>query len=360
MKIIEITHGLSSGGGERLVVDLCNNFANIQDVEVLLIISQDLSIPGNSHYLPDLSEKVKLIELKEKNGFSLSSLFSLYRIIRKEKVDVVHSHGGLLSLIIPSLLKKKVKYFVTLHTLPSRLACVKWRKIISKFLFNRNVIPITISDVCHRDYFNYYGCNNDVLVVNGREPLNTTDAFNEVNTYITGLKSTNDTPIFIHVARAHPVKNHKRLFSTFNRISQEGFDFELVVLGAGYDIYDKRILDNPHFHILGECRNVGDYMACADYFVLTSDKEGLPLTLLEAMSMGVIPICTPAGGIKDVIRDGKNGYMPLDIDDELFYQSVKRALLERNQISAEQIKKEYEKYYSMNICVENYLKLFKG
>ncbi len=359
MKIIEITHALSSGGGERLVVDLCNRFAETAGIEVVLLISKDLSIPGNSHYLPDLSKKVTLIELKEKGRFSFSSLIKYYYILKHENADIVHSHGGFISLLIPSLLLKRAKYFVTMHTLPSRWAYTNWRKKLSAFLFNRNVMPITISDVCHKDYINFYGRDNDVVVVNGREPLRTTELAKDVRKYINGLKSSTDTPIFIHVARAHPVKNHLRLFSTFKRLAKEGIDFELIVLGTGYEVYDKELYNNLHIHLVGECRNVGDYMACADFFVLTSDNEGLPLTLLEAMSMGVIPICTPAGGIKDVIRNGENGYMPIEIDDELYYNSVKKALQERGIISSDRIIEDYQKQYSMKVCAENYLKVFK-
>ena len=342
MKIIEVTHALCSGGGERLVVDLCNRFAEIADVEVLLLLSKNLSTPGNAHYLPDLSKNIKIVELDEKGRFSISSLIKFYFIIKREKADIVHSHGGFISLIFPSILLKKTKYFVTLHTLPSRWAHTKWRKQISAFLFNRNVTPVTISEVCHKDYVNFYGRDNDVVVVNGREALKTTELAKEVHGFVGSIKSSDDTPIFIHVARAHPVKNHFRLFSTFKRLTQEGFDYELIVLGTGYEVYDKELYNNPHIHLVGECRNVGDYMACSNFFVLSSDKEGLPLSLLEAMSMGVVPICTPAGGIKDVIRDGENGYMPREIDDELFYCSVKKALQEKGKISSESIIREYQ------------------
>ena len=166
--------------------------------------------------------------------------------------------------------------------------------------------------------------------------------------------------MFIHVARHHPVKNHKRLFSTFERLQNEGIDFSLIILGDRYESFDYHYKDNSQIHLLGAKSNVGDYMACADYFILTSDQEGLPLTLLEAMSMGVIPICTPAGGIADVINDGKNGYMPEKIDDELYYLSVKRALAERGVINRQTIINEYEEKDSMKVCADKYLEVYRA
>jgi len=46
-----------------------------------------------------------------------------------------------------------------------------------------------------------------------------------------------------------------------------------------------------------------------DVFTLTSESEGLPMSLIEAMSVGVIPVCTRVGGVPEVIEDGMNGFL---------------------------------------------------
>jgi glycosyltransferase involved in cell wall biosynthesis len=51
------------------------------------------------------------------------------------------------------------------------------------------------------------------------------------------------------------------------------------------------------------------YLACADAYLMTSDYEGLPVALLEAMSMECVPVVTPVGGIPDVITDRQNGVL---------------------------------------------------
>ena len=136
-------------------------------------------------------------------------------------------------------------------------------------------------------------------------------------------------------------------------------DFVLLILGSGYEVYDKELINNPHFHFMGSCNNVGDYMAYSDFFVLSSDKEGLPLTLLEAMSMGVIPICTPAGGIVDVITNGENGYLSEDNTDISFYNAIKRALNERGLINSQSVINEYKAKYSMESCANSYMNEYK-
>ena len=69
-------------------------------------------------------------------------------------------------------------------------------------------------------------------------------------------------------------------------------------------------------------------MSLADYFVLSSDFEGLPLTLIEAMSMGITPICTPAGGVVDVIKDGKT-YPSICITKEFYPRIFKTRVINK-------------------------------
>ena len=112
--------------------------------------------------------------------------------------------------------------------------------------------------------------------------------------------------------------------------------------------------------MIGPRTNIGDYMSFADFFVISSDKEGLPLALLEAMSMGVIPVCTPAGGIKDVIRNGENGYIGKEVSDDAFYATIKQSLSERGKIAANSIIQEYKEKYSMEVCSRKYMEVYIG
>lgn len=157
------------------------------------------------------------------------------------------------------------------------------------------------------------------------------------------------------MARCHPQKNQERLFKTFDRLKEEKVEFHLLVLGAGYENgWMDKYKGDSQIHIIGERNNVADYMCFADFFVLTSDYEGLPLTLLEAMSLGVVPVCTPAGGIVDVIHDGVNGYLTKGFSDEEFYETVKKALMEKGRISRDRVMEDYRNHYSMKACVEKY------
>jgi glycosyltransferase involved in cell wall biosynthesis len=59
----------------------------------------------------------------------------------------------------------------------------------------------------------------------------------------------------------------------------------------------------------GSAADVRPYLAAADVFVLSSDREGLPLVLLEAMAFGLPCVVSDAGGAREAVRDGVNGFV---------------------------------------------------
>ena len=355
MKILQLSYSLSSGGGERFVVDLCNRLAENPQNEVILLTTDDDRNPKNVHYLGDVSSKVRYINLHSPSGFALKSFRGVYNTIRREKPDVVHAHCNLLLLILPALLMRGVKFVHTLHNLAQECLEHKWMKGLFKWTYLHRVQPITISKTCQRSYVELYGNHKAVCITNGREAL---VASGNRPADVDFLKD-NDFPVFIHVARCVPQKNQSRLFRAFDRLEAEGVKFHLLVVGRGYEEkWLPRYKNNHYIHIIGERKNVADYMTLADFFVLSSDFEGLPLSLLEAMSMGVVPVCTPAGGIVDVIENGKNGYCSPSFDDEDFYQSIRQALKDRGKLDRSSIKKEYEDHYSMNVCARKYYDVY--
>ena len=67
-------------------------------------------------------------------------------------------------------------------------------------------------------------------------------------------------------------------FDTFTKLHNSGKEFLLVVIGSGYENSPYMYLNKTDcIKILGAKQNVGDYLACAAYFVLSSIFEGLPL-----------------------------------------------------------------------------------
>jgi glycosyltransferase involved in cell wall biosynthesis len=66
---------------------------------------------------------------------------------------------------------------------------------------------------------------------------------------------------------------------------------------------------SKYVHFAGLQTEIRPYLKALDIFMMSSEFEGLPIALLEAMSMEVMPACTEAGGISELVKDGKNGVL---------------------------------------------------
>lgn len=356
MKILQVIYSLCSGGAERFVVDLSNRLAQGRDNEVVILVVNDLQMEGCSHYLSDVKDNVRVISLGLR-GLGIRSVLGILKAIKRERPDVVHCHSNLILLYLPALFYKMPRYVHTLHNLANKCLVWKWCKPINRHLYSSKVQAVTISGECSQSYRSLYGLANDYMIINGREKIQLTANAGKVKKEVDSLTG-GKRPVFINIARFDPQKNHKLLFDVFGRLFTEGSNAQLLVVGARHEGNMVRYKDHPNIHIIGEKRNVADYLAQADYFILSSIYEGLPLTLLEAMSMGVIPVCTPAGGIKDVIRDGDNGFLAKGFDTESLYDAVEKSIKNKKCILTEHLIKEYATKYSITTCVERYLKAY--
>ena len=109
-------------------------------------------------------------------------------------------------------------------------------------------------------------------------------------------------------------------------------------------------------HLLGYVDNPLEIVKGSKIVLMTSRWEGTPMSVLEALALGVPVVSTPVDGILDLIKNNQNGYIS-DDDDELAFQALRIINDEklRNKMS-ETAMKESERYNSIN----NYKKILDG
>lgn len=98
------------------------------------------------------------------------------------------------------------------------------------------------------------------------------------------------------------------------RVSREFDNVHFVIVGDGpeRDVVERLVVEfglEERVHLPGLRSDVLAYYSAMDTFVMSSDFEGLPVALLEAMACGVPVVCTKAGGIAEVVRDGVEGLL---------------------------------------------------
>ena len=359
MKILEIHYSTAWAGAERLVVDLCNELSYSQHVTLCTII--DDKLPGKAYYKKDLYDSVDYVNLGCKSGLHITALWRILKIIIKEKPDVVHAHCNLIAIILPSLLYRKCKFYHTIHTMPNSRAALNPRlKWLYNYIYKNRVFPITISNVCRDAFIDTYHFE-PFEIDNGRSELKVSEALESVKEELQSLKLNQDDKIFIHVARCEPAKNQALLISAFRKFLKNGYHGILICIGANFDKDENKKLllsFEKGMYWLGVKDNVADYLFCSNFFVLSSIREGMPISLLEALSFGVIPICTPIGGIPNVIIDKKYGYISKSLNVDDFFNSLVSAYLEENSFDKNVLKEYFNKNYSMRNCANSYLNCF--
>lgn len=360
MRITQIISGLYHGGAQKFVVSLSNELFNAgHEVTVISLHGGNEEKEFNKQFL---NEGIRYKSFKIEELSMLSILKEVNDYLRSIRSEVIHCHLAVLQYIIPTFLFSKVKVFHTLHSLAQYAdGGGGWHANLYKLLYKtKKVIPVTISDECHQSFIDYYHLTCDVTIPNGCEQAKTSTNIESVRQEVQTYKSTQNTKVFIHVARFHEAKNQHLLIDSFNELFYKGVDFTLMVLGSGFDSQDAVELTNKacdRIHFIGAKNNVGDYLACSDAFCLSSIYEGLPISLLEAMSMNVVPICTPVGGILNVIEDGKNGFLSKDLSKNAYVATLMRYI--ETYKGGFPLYEIYKAHYSMELCANKYVNLFK-
>lgn len=318
MKILQVLSTLVTGGAEQFTVELTNELIR-KGYECDLVTLFDVE-EGND-LLKKLSPKCKYSSLHKKLGFDLGCYTRLYKFIKAGEYDVVHIHVGAIPYILLStLLLKKVKFVATIHSEAKREAGRNLKKWSRFYMFQHNkCTPVTISEESKSSFDEYY--KMDALMV-----------YNGVSDYkglgISPLKDNEEQLLFIHPASCQPVKNQELLIKAFAKLVLEYPNSKLIWLGsnAAYkSLYESLLPLMPkQFVYVGAVSNVRDYLAQADAMCLSSKMEGMPMTIIEAFSVGTPALCTPVGGIVNMIEEDKNGMISASLSIEDYYLMMKK------------------------------------
>lgn len=361
MKILHIHPSMAGGGIEAMICGLVNEMVKFHDVTVCTIFE-----PTADHvFEKKLSPLVHRISLgKVKEGFSINEIFEIFKVINDGGFDVVHIHGFFYYYALSVLLlHKKVKFVYTIHSDAAKENSVWDRRLIAlkKFSFRHGLIhPVTISKESKRSFAAFYG-QDSTLIYNG------------IPEYVTNAKTdklrefrlTKKTKLFLHPGRISTPKNQVVLVKAFDRLVKDGLDVVLLIAGSKQDLQIWERIEpylSKHIVYLGERNDVRDLLSEADAFCLPSIWEGMPVTLLEAISVGCIPICSPVGGIPEVVMNGVNGFLSENSSEDAYFQTLKQFM----SLSDSDITKLREhcldsfKKYRISEVVKKYIEVYNS
>ena len=347
MRIIEIIPTLGAGGAERFVTDLSNSLCEQgNDVHVVLLMKMT---PKHSLYVKDLNPTIHVYSLNKDLGFSFIVLWKLIKLIFNIRPNLIHAHlNALFYVALPAILNCwRIKYIYTVHNDANKDASNRYFAMVMKYLFSRKkVLPITISDASERSFKEFYGFHSYKTIFNGRT-VNKVSISDEVRELVGRYRRTNDTIVFLYLARFTEQKRPYLHAKVCNDLYKEGYDVALMMFGEdlsnGEYLHQIESLQSECVHVFGVTSKSLEYMKACDALLLLSNYEGMPIVVIESMAVGCIPICTPVGGVKDIIESGVNGFLADDCSEKSCYNILKeylQASIEKKTIIKE--KKSYE------------------
>ncbi len=366
MRILEIHHNLNGGGSQHFMVDLSNELSKTDEVHIVTVKDDRIHPEICRFYYEDLKTNVKYHNLRCRNGFSLETEWRIFQFIKKTRPDVVHLHDASMPAfcaIALFMLSHQCVFFQTIHSDLHNGYEGFFNKFILFGLLGRfrRIRFVSLSRTNYNQFTKAYPYADFTHIDNGRAPLEKTEEFDNVKREIEGFKSSNDTRIIIHVGRCDAVKNQKLLVEAFVNISRKRHDIELVIIGGKYDNslgQELRRLANEHVHFLGIKKNISDYMFCSDLFVLSSQYEGMPITLIEASLAGLPAVSTPVSGSLDIIKNGVNGFVSKDHSLEEYQNSLEDALMHIDVLKKNACDMQTKSPYTIKECARKYRQLF--
>ena len=350
MKILHIHTGLTlMGGAESVIINLSNEQVKTNDVRVCSIFKP----ADNGVFYTRFASNVKREHLGIlSNGISIKNLWRVFKYISKNDAQIIHIHGFFYYYFLPILFFHNRFIFVyTVHS-DAVMENSKWDKKIfclKRFCFKHGWMnPVTISPESNESFTFLYNTESRIILNGVPQPLLVKGA-----NLIDECRITSNTKVFVHPGRISPEKNQVVLCKVFNRLIREGEDVCLIIVGTKQvdEVFQKM---KPYFcnriKYMGERNDVSQLLSRADGLCLPSIWEGLPMTLLEALSVGCIPICSPVGGIVGVISTGENGMLSKSSSEEDYYDCMKFFLSFKSDRISLMKQKALKSFAPYNIC----------
>ena len=359
LKVLHLTLHLHPGGRERLIVGLSNQLNRIG------VISSVACLKKSGELSEFLTKGTEVVEFHKKNSLDLSIIKPISNYIRDRGFNLIHCHnpGTLFYGVLAGKIIKKTGIVNTEHGFVKKITARS--RLKDQFLYAFTDRIIVVSDALKNDFIKNYkvGLGKIHVIKNGSElviPQESRSSSRErlnldPNHYYIGI-----------VARLTPIKNHKLLFDAFKFVVREIPNARLLVVGTGeikkeLENYVQSLGLNGYVDFLGSRTDVSYILNAIDLFVLSSDSEGLSMSILEAMGMGLPIIATNVGGNSELIKNGITGILVPPRCHVSFAKAIVRVIKDRSSSTAlgDNARNRFFNEFTMNKMTQNILAIYR-
>lgn len=341
MKIEFFVGEFSEGGAERVISILANELTSRGHEVAILKYFNSIN-----YYKTD--GRVRIYSLEELTGTKskFKNISYLHRHLKNFDGVFVSFLAPFNILALIANMGNKTPIVVADRNDPSRLPGNKCLRSLRDYLY-RFADRIIVQTNKNKVYFSGKVQKKTEVIFN---PL----ILNGMEGKALGVKKSKT---IINIGRLEPQKNQDMLIEVFKKFREIHPEYKLVIYGEGS--YRKNLEDkinelklNESVTLPGNVKDIFDKLCECEFFVLSSNYEGMPNALIEAMGLGVPVISTKVSGSTDLVQDGINGLL-VDVNDAdgLYESMIKLAESEelRRNLSLEAVE-IVSVLNSRNIC----------
>jgi glycosyltransferase involved in cell wall biosynthesis len=317
------------GGAQAHVLDLLRGAVNQYSIALatgqegfLADEARQMGIPV--FIVPDLV--VPMSPLRDARA-----LVSLIRIIRTFRPDLVHAHSSKAGILARAAARVcgTISVF-TAHGWAFTDGVPRLRRLVAMGC-ERTVLPCSDAIITVSEYDRQLALQRGLAPPGGVHCIHNGIADEAAR----AEPGSGSTPVVTMVARFCQQKDHVTLAYALAGLRQE---FRLEFIGSGEtmpwvrsEVSRSGIEERTQF--LGERKDVPQLLGRAHIFALATNYEGLPISILEAMRAGLPIVASDVGGIREIVRDGVNGFL-VPRGDIAALREALRVLLDRPVLRA--------------------------
>ena len=254
-------------------------------------------------------------------------ILDLLTELKDGEVDILHVHSplpGSIARLVLSVVNRHVKVVVTEHNRWDRYARpTRW---VNRATFGLNDAALAVSADCRSTMPPKIQARVRVLEhgLDANAVLRSLDQRQRVREEL-GIAA--DSIVIGTVANLREQKNYPLMLATAKSVLAEHPDVVFLAVGQGpleeslTRLHDELELGD-RFRFLGFRPDATDVMAALDVFMLSSHHEGLPVALMEAMTLGLPIVSTAVGGIPEMVTDGEEGRLVPDGSERELTQAL--------------------------------------
>jgi glycosyltransferase involved in cell wall biosynthesis len=311
IRVLWLVKGLGPGGAERLLVEHARSAGSGFDYEVAYLLRP------KTHLVPAIEAcGVTAHPLDVDDELDPRWVLRLRRLLHTGRYDVVHAHSPLpasaVRVLVRAMPRERRPHLV--YTEHNRWQSHhRFTRRANRATFALNEATFAVSDDVRASIDGQYRDRVEVLT-HGID-LDAVRAHRADRDAVRAeLGIDPGTPLAVTVANLRATKNYPGLLAAARIVAERGSPVQFVAAGQGplaaeVAAEHDRLGLGDGFRLLGYRADATRLIAAADVYVLASHHEGLPVTVMEALALGV-PVVAPAvGGLPEAVRTGENGLL---------------------------------------------------